>query len=516
MAPRRRSSARAGKGPQNNSSRQTSTYEGGAYTRRTSRWHAPTTTANSGVLGNLATLRDRSRAATRNNGIASEIIGKHVTNLIGTGIKPMSQATTELEVPHPRTGKMVPFREALQYLFTVWTDKSDADGLVDFYGQQTLGTRGWLEGGETFVRARIRSLRDGLPVPIQFQLLEPELSPHTYNGFAPVTGNWIRAGIEFNQIGQRVAYWFHPTRPQLDDFNAADLRRVSTDYATHMFEVRRAGQLRGIPHLTPALVQLYELDKVSDAAVVRQQLANLFVGFFKHSAGAADQNDLDPITGLAKKNSPVDPPSLEPGIFQMLNPGEELEWSKPPDAAASFVDFMKFQLRMAIIAGRIPYEVVTGDFGSMNDRILRVTLGEFRRFISAWQHQVIVAMSEQWKWDMWCDAVFNFGILPIPSDYADPARRLDYTAVLWMPQAWPYLHPVQDVEAAVGRIRAGLSSRQAEVSELGEDAEVIDAQQEEDNRRADAKQLKYDSDGRQPINGKKTTPAPEPSPNSND
>lgn len=514
MPAKTRRSPRAGQGPQN--SRQISTYEGGAYTRRTARWNAPTTTANSGVIGNLGTLRDRSRAATRNNGIAGEIIGKHVTNLIGTGIKPMSQATTELEVPHPRTGKSVPFREALQYLFTVWTNRSDADGLLDYYGQQTLAGRGWLEGGEMFCRARIRSKRDGLPVPIQFQLLEPELCPHTYTGYAPVTGNAIRAGIEFNPIGQRVAYWFHPTRPQLDDFNAAELRRVSTDYGAHMFEVRRAGQLRGIPHLTPVLVQLYELDKVSDAAVIRQQISNLFVGFFKRPQGASDQNDLDPITGLSKKTNPLDPPTLEPGLFQMLEPDESLEWSKPPDPAAGFVDFMKFQLRMAIIGGRIPYEVVTGDFGSMNDRILRVTLGEFRRFIGAWQHQIIVAQLLQWQWDLWCDTVYNFGILPIPPDYADPARRLDYTDVLWMPQAWPYLHPVQDVEAAVGRIRAGLSSRQAEVSELGEDVEVIDAQQEQDNARADKKNLKYDSDGRQLINGKKTTPAPEPSPNSSD
>jgi capsid protein len=70
-----------------------------------------------------------------------------------------------------------------------------------------------------------------------------------------------------------------------------------------------------------------------------------------------------------------------------------------------------------------------------------------------------------------------------------------------MPQAWPYIHPVQDVEAAQLEVRNGLASRSGKVSERGDDVEVIDAEQAADNTRADELGLKYDSDGRQPKNG---------------
>jgi capsid protein len=31
---------------------------------------------------------------------------------------------------------------------------SDADGVLNFYGQQTLRVRSWLDGGEVFIRRR--------------------------------------------------------------------------------------------------------------------------------------------------------------------------------------------------------------------------------------------------------------------------------------------------------------------------------------------------------------------------
>ena len=68
--------------------------------------------------------------------------------------------------------------------------------------------------------------------------------------------------------------------------------------------------------------------------------------------------------------------------------------------------------------------------------------------------------------------------------------------VKWLPNAWDYINPVQDIEAKNFKIRSGLSSRMQEVSELGYDSEEIDAENEKDNARADDKGLVYDSDAR--------------------
>ncbi len=463
--------------------RASTAYEGAAKTRRTIGWNAPTTSPNTGILHSLTTLRDRSRAATRNDGYAKGAIDKLVTNIIGTGIKPLSQAED------------ADFRKEVQALWLRWTDESDADQLLDFYGQQVQAVRGWLEGGEMFVRLRPRLPGDGLSVPLQIQVIEPELCPHTHNSFAR-NGNRIRAGIEFNGIGRRVAYWFHPSRPtDLSDFDRGQLRRVPASSVIHLYDPLRPGQLRGVPHLTQALIRLSDLDKFDDATLLRQQLTNMFAGFLTKPASVGGAESINPFTGLAVEKFGEDEIlKFEPGTFQELAPGEDITFSDPPEVRSGYVDFTRQQLFHVAAATGVPYETLTGDMSKVNDRTVRVILHEFRRTVQAWQHHIVAFQLCRPIWKAWMDRAFLAGSLDIPLEFIEDPEPWSKTK--WMPQGWPYLHPVQDVQAQKDSIRSGLTTRSAAVSEQGEDAEEIDREQAADNTRADGLGLKYDSDAR--------------------
>ena len=465
-------------------------YEAGSQSRRTRGWNAPTTSSNSAILGTLSTLRDRSRAAVRNDGYAGSAIDHLVSNLIGVGIKPLSRAADP------------EFRRAIQALWLKWTDESDADGLLDWYGQQAQAVRTWLEGGEAFARLRPRLPEDGLSVPLQVQVLEPELCPYEYSIYSGTLK--VRAGIEFDPIGRRTAYYFYPSRPELDDFDPSQLRRVPADGVCHLFTPVRPGQLRGLPQLTRALVGLYELDQYSDATIVRQKIANMFAAFIKRPAATGELELLNPMTGEpAKPEDGRDVVTLEPGTTQELEPGEEMQFSSPPEATG-YADFMRQGLYNISAATGVPYEILTGDWRSVNDRTARVLLHEFRRLIQTWQHQIVVFQLCRPVWRAWMDRVFLSGVLPIPSAYlSDPEP---WSAVAWIPHGWPYINPVQDVEAAKAAVRSGFKTRAAVVSESGDDAEVIDTEQATDNARADGLGLRYDSDGRQPAAGPKNAP----------
>jgi lambda family phage portal protein len=475
--------------------RNSAAYESGAHTRRTLTWRAPTTSPNTAILYNLTTMRDRSRTATRNDGYAKGIIDTLVSEMIGTGIKPRSNAPDAM------------FREAVHAAWLEWTDESDADGLLDFYGQQAQMVRGWLEGGEVFIRLRPRLTSDGLTVPLQLQVLEPELCPHTYTLTLP-TGNRVRAGIEFDAIGRRIAYWFHPSRPDTpDDYDRAQLRRVPADAVIHLFDPLRPGQIRGVPHLVQALIKLYELDKFDDATLLRQQLANLFVGFLKRPAPIGEGADVHPLTGLAATDTESDRPviDLKPGMWQELEPGEEVEFSDPPEVGSGYKDFTAQQLFHIAAAAGVPYEFLSGDLSKVNDRTVRIILNKFRRQLMAWQHQRVAFQVCRPIWRAWLQRAYLASALPFPGDFTINPRPS--MAVSWMPQRWPYLHPVQDVQADKDAIRAGFTSRSAVVSEHGEDAEAIDQEQAEDNARADELHLRYDSDGRQAPSGAAAAPA---------
>lgn len=456
-------------------------YEGAGEGRRSASWDAPDNGINSIVMPALRNLRSRSRAAVRNDPYAFNTIDKRVSNLIGTGITPRPKIKDD------------PLRNALQELWEDWTDESDADGLTDFYGQQALVARTVETSGECFVRLRPRSLSEGLAVPLQIQVLAPEFVPHD-KFEATRDGNIIRAGIEFNPAGRRVAYWMYRAHPRdASSLNSGfnQLVRVPATQVLHIFEPVEPGQLRGVPRLSPVLKRLRSLDNYDDAVLFRQEVANLFAGFIKRPAPDSGQQPRDPVTGM-----PLNPDrdgftpmvAMEPGSMQELGPGEEVEFSTPPDAGNNYPDFMRQQLMAAAAGSGTPYEILTGDMRGVNDRALRVVLNEFRRRLEQLQFSVYVHQLCRPVRAAWMDMAVLSGVLDL-ADYAQ--RRREYLRTRWVPQGWAYLQPVQDVQARMLEVNAGFGSRSEMCLRTGTDAETVDAENAADAERARNLGLNY-------------------------
>jgi lambda family phage portal protein len=450
-------------------------YEAAAMTRRTTGWSPVTSDVNTLVFRNADTLRSRSRDMVRRNPWATNALDAFVGNCIGTGIKPQS-LHTDAEL-----------REQIQALWLRWTDEADATGLTDFYGLQALACRSVMEAGECFIRLRPRLPKDGLSVPLQLQLLEAEHLP-TNETRKLENGNYIRAGIEFNGIGRRVAYHLYREHPgdALNPMGSTELVRVPAESVLHLFRPIRPGQLRGQPWLTQVLIKLYELDQYDDAELVRKKTAAMFAGFVTKNApedvlvgeGAADANGAA-LTGL------------EPGTLQVLLPGEDVKFSNPADVGASYETFMRVQLRSIAAGMGITYEQLTGDLTGVNYSSIRAGLLEFRRRCEQFQHQVIVFQMCRPIWRVWIDAAVLAGALPAGDGNYD---------VKWIPPGFAWVDPLKDIKAQIMAVRAGFKSRAEVVSEQGYDTEEIDREIAADNARADSLGLEYDSDPRKETN----------------
>jgi lambda family phage portal protein len=419
----------------------------------------------------------------RRNPWATNALDAFVGNCIGTGIKPQAM--------HPDAA----VREQVQALWLRWTDDADASGLTDFYGLQALACRSVMEAGECLVRLRPRLPKDGLSVPLQLQVLEAEHLPTSLSQVL-ATGNYIRAGIEFNGIGKRVAYHLYREHPgdALNPFLSADPMRVGADYVLHLFRPLRPGQLRGQPWLTQVLIKLYELDQYDDAELVRKKTAAMFAGFVTKNA---PQDSLLPEVN-ADANG-VAETSLEPGTLQVLLPGEDVKFSSPADVGSTYETFMRVQLRSIAAGMGITYEQLTGDLTGVNYSSIRAGLLEFRRRCEAFQHQVIVFQMCRPIWRAWIDAAVGSGALPTTKDLTP------YYDVKWIPPGFAWVDPLKDIKAQIMAVRAGFKSRAEVVSEQGYDAEDIDREIAADNARADDLGLAYDSDPRKESNDASAT-----------
>ena len=286
-------------------------------------------------------------------------------------------------------------------------------------------------------------------------------------------------------------YRVHPRDASSLNAGYNQLVRVPAEQVLHIFEPVEPGQLRGVPRLAPVLKRLRSLDNYDDAVLFRQEVANLFAGFISRPPPEGRQLALDPVTGQPfneDRDGFTPMVALEPGTMQELGPGEEVEFSKPPDAGNNYPDFMRQQLMAAAAGTGTPYEILTGDMREVNDRALRVVLNEFRRRLEQLQFGVYVHQLCRPVRAAWMDMAVLAGRLKL-DDYAQ--RRREYLRTRWVPQGWAYIQPVQDIQARMMEVNAGFNSRSEMVLRSGYDAETVDAENAADQARAQKLGLNY-------------------------
>jgi lambda family phage portal protein len=416
----------------------------------------------------------RARWLVRNNGYAANAIESWASNVVGAGIKPSSSITKAA------------LKANVQKLWLDWTDDADAEGFTDFYGLQRRAAREVFIAGEVFFRFRPRRPEDGLTVPLQLQMIPPEMLPLNRNE-TMTSGDVIRQGIEFDAIGRRVAYHFlrrHPgdvTDPGL----TGDIVRIPASEIVHIIDPVDAGQLRGMSRFAAAIVKLFLLDQYDDAELDRKKVAAMHALFITTPAPA---EPLDATEGRDENDErTID---LQPGQITMLEPGEEVQTSAPADSGQTYEPFQYRTLLQVSAALGVPYAYLSNDMLKANYSNSRLALLEFRRRIEAYQHAVMVWQLCRRVWARWMDTAVLSGGLELP---AYDERRRAYLACSWLPPKWDWVDPLKDARAEIEQIDAGLKSRTQALAERGYDAEQVDAEIAADKTRENSLGLSFGS-----------------------
>ena len=119
----------------------------------------------------------------------------------------------------------------------------------------------------------------------------------------------------------------------------------------------------------------------------------------------------------------------------------------------------------------IPYGYLTNDTAKGNFSNTRISLVDFRRRISAWQHGVLIYQMCRAVWTRWMDMAVLSGTQELPGY---DAKRHQYHACMWLPTKWDWVDPMKDASAEILQIEAGLKSRSQALSERGYDAEQVE------------------------------------------
>lgn len=479
-------------------------YYGAGYGRRAAYWRSGIDSVNALLAGSMSTVRGRARDIFQKSPWAATAAGCFVDSAIGTGLRPFPIIEDRI------------LRSEVIDLFDYWSmNECDADGQSTFYGMQELAALEVREVGEAFIRFRDRGEGDGLTVPLQLQLLESE---QVDEGKTEVlsTQREVKLGVEFDRMGRRRAYWMFRRHP--GDLNYSwgatmgliERTRVPADQVAHVYQLIRAGQVRGIPPIVVLLGKYKDVTEADDAYLLKQKISAMFAGFV--TKPASDSNPIGAVegdgTGGMGEDEKLAP--LEPGILQELLPGEEVTFASPPGGGEDFASWFKQQLRTMATGSGVLYEMMTGDLEGVTYSALRAGVNWHRRAIQRWQANVMVKKFCHPAFRRWYLAAVLAGELKPVKETKDGIPR-----VRWVSSpGWALIDPDKETKAVERRIRLGLQNRSAMQIEEGMDPEDFDEERERECARADEKELIYDSDPRVTnqsgaLQGK-AAPKPEP------
>jgi lambda family phage portal protein len=444
-------------------------YEAASAGRRTSGWSRRLTDANSAASGPaLAYLRAQARDLVRNNPWARRGLRRLVTNTVGWGIRPKA------------TGRGAP---GVMELWKRWgeTTECDAAGRLTFYGLQRLVMRTVVESGEVLIRRRLRRPDDGLAIPMQLEVLEPDYIDTSKDGFLGIESGTVIQGVEFDAIGRRVAYWLFDQHPGSSGPSlSATSRRVSASGILHVYDQDRPGQVRGPSWLAPVDVRLHDFDEFEDATLMKAKIAACLAAFVTDIDGsgvALGEAGTDPATDKA-----ID--TLEPGMILNLPVGKQVTIANPPQAT-DHQSYSQTALRGVAAGFGVTYEDLTGDYSHVNFSSARMARIAHMGDLHDWRWNMLIPQfcAPAWTWML--------EVLDLVGAAVDVTAQ-----ATWTPPPAPMIDPNTEGQALMRMLRTGAMTFDQMVAEQGYDPDEFFAEYAGGLDRLDKLKIILDSDPR--------------------
>lgn len=412
--------------------------------------------ADSDSLGDLETLRARSRDLGRNAPIARGARNITRTNVVGPGLRLRAKVDRELLGISQEAAEA--WEARAETLFNLWASAKTADVArrVNFYQMQGLAFTSAWDSGDAFALRRYKESTSFLALCVQ--MLEADrVSTPIDKRADQANGLDIRDGIELDADGEIVAFHVLNRHPgddaYLSGLEPSDWERIpargekGVPLMIHLLDVDRVGQTRGIPSLAPVIECLKQLDRYAEAELMAAVVSAFFTVFIKTEddggagspVGGVDLGGFGP--PLASNEL-----ALGSGTIAELGAGESIETVNANRPNANFDPFFLAVIRQIGIALGIPYEVLIMHFSS-SYTASKAAIETARQFF---------VDRRAWLSNDFCQPVYEWfirecvarGYLVAPGFLDDPIKRAAWCGSQWIGRAPIVLDAVKDANAA--------------------------------------------------------------------
>lgn len=445
-------------------------YKGGELNRIWKTWQPTHRSGDAAIYEDQSLLSARMRDLFRNDPLMKKLKRELCKHVIGAhGVQTFADVLMPDGPPGERDTDDA-FNFESDDLFTRWSeDEADAEGKFSWPQLQ------WQHFSEALARggSLLLEVADDDPkrsVPLAYQLLEYEQLDVSLDRPATDRTNRIVNGIEFDRRNRPVAYYIYDVHPY-DNFQGSgfDSTRVPAKRVIHTYFPDRPSENIGVTLFTANVQSARDLDWYLGNELTAAALGALLTLIVKREYGVgsglgfsgADPSDTTDLYG----NSQV---RLGPGIVADIGTNESVEVAeskRPNRDAGPFIDLI---MRQAGQAAGLSRGRVTGDYAQTSYSSARAEHLDDQAYFQVLQN--------------WCARAF---VVPVRRRHTEMCaafgRYTSISARQFANRQWEMmrlrvkgigreqLDPEKETQAAMERIRAGLSDWEHECALRGLD-----------------------------------------------
>jgi lambda family phage portal protein len=435
------------------------------------------------VARDAATCRAMARHFERNHDVVKGALDVLVRNVVGPdGIS--------IE-PQPRTADddiSDDFARTLLNAYRDWSRRPEVTHTLDWAECQQMAARSWLRDGEMFaqlVEGTSARLDHGTQVPLSLELLEADLCPLDYNADAP----WVEAGIERNDWGRPLAFYFHRQHPggirALSTYT--DLKRVPANRMLHLAVRDRLSGLRGISQFASAITRFEDIKDYEESERIAARISAAIAAYV-HRDKDMDWSAPTPPPGQEDRKREI---ALASGsVFDELLPGEDLKLLNPSRPNPGLDPFVKSQLHRAARGSGLTYSGLSGNYDGTYS-------AQRQELIEGWigyrmLTRVFVARFVRPVWEHFVDMAIASRQITVPAG----VRPETIKQAAFRGPAMPWIDPAKEAQALRLMVRSGFTSAQSVIAERGGLLQDTYEQLARERRLADELGLTLESDAR--------------------
>ena len=467
----------------------------------------------------------RGRDMVQNDGYAAGAVTLHRDNIVGAQYRLNAQPNFRaLGVSEDWAEE---FQEAVENRFNVIAESEDcwldAAGRNTLTGMVRLAVGGFVMTGEVLSTAEWKR-EAGRPFKTAVQMISPD---RLSNPDGVSDDQFLRRGVVLDRWGKPKGVWLRQSHPSESFWDGSQWRWKyvpmqkpwGRKQVCHIIEQLLPAQTRGIADMVAALKQMRMTKKYQEvvlqqavvsatyAAAIESELPSDTI--FQQLGGGSGKpfdnmaeylNSYMGALGSYLDNSKginIDGVKM-PHLF----PGTKLNVKAIGDPGGVGGGFEESLLRHIAACLGLSYEQFSRDYTKTNYSSARASINETWKFMQA-RKKAVADRYASFIYRLWLEEEINAGTVPLPTGktsawFYEPMVKDAICHCSWIGASRGQIDELKETQAALMRVKSGLSTYEIEASKLGLDFRDLFAQRAREERLIKKLGLAFNMDAQKP------------------